>query len=70
MSLRWRVTGELICGAKSSPEPDDCYIDDNLHYHLSIVQKVLVPDTNEKENGLWYWLHGCDTFIRTREYPT
>ena len=57
MSLRWRITGELVCGAKSSPKENDTYIDDRLHYELSVIQKTIVPDKNEEENGLWYWLH-------------
>lgn len=73
MSLRWRKTGEILCGAKSEPMEGDCYIDDRLHYELSVIQKTIVPDKNEEENGLWHWLHGeCKsddcregTFIRT-----
>ena len=57
MSLRWRKSGELICGAKSEPMDGDCYIDDRLHYELSAIQKTVVPDKNEGDNGLWYWLH-------------
>lgn len=55
MSLRWRIDGRLICGAKSEPEPDDTYIDDRLHYHLSLTG-VIEPDTDEPETGLWHWL--------------
>ncbi len=54
MSLRWRVTGELLCGAKSEPMDGDCYIDDRLHYHLSLTG-VIKPDMEEAENGLWHW---------------
>lgn len=54
MSLRWRVSGELLCGAKSRAKKDDCYIDDRLHYHLSQTG-VIDPDFNEKESGLWHW---------------
>lgn len=58
MSLRWRVTGELLCAAKSRARITDTYIDDRLHYQLSVIQKTIVPDKNESRNGLWYWLHG------------
>ena len=58
MSLRWRGTGELLCGAKSEPMDDDTYIDDRLHYELSVHQRVVVPDANEETNGLWHWVHG------------
>lgn len=56
MSIRWRTDGTLICGAKSEELSDDCYIDDKLHYMLSIILKVIVPDPNEEENGLWHWV--------------
>jgi hypothetical protein len=54
MSLRWRTDGRLLCGAKTKPELNDCYIDDRLHYHLSVTG-VIDPDVNEKETGLWHW---------------
>lgn len=55
MSLRWRVNGVLICGAKSAEEEGDTYIDDRLHYRLSLIIKVITPDDDEKETGLWHW---------------
>lgn len=54
MSLRWRVTGELLCGAKTKPAPDDTYIDDRLHYHLSLTG-VIAPEDDEAETGRWRW---------------
>lgn len=58
MSVRWRNygRGELICGAKSESFEDDTYIDDALHYKLAVELRVLIPDINEKDNGLWYWI--------------
>ena len=56
MSIRWRVDGTLVCGAKSEHRSSDCYINDRLHYMLSIILKVIVPDENEEENGLWHWV--------------
>lgn len=58
MAVRIRVTGEIICAAKSRARKDDTYISDELHYELSVVQKVLIPDKNESSNGIWHWLHG------------
>lgn len=55
MSLRWRNTGELLCGAKSEEKSDDCYIDDRLHYHLSVELRIVIPDTNEETTGMWHW---------------
>lgn len=58
MALRWRVTGELLCAAKTEPMDGDTYIGDRLHYELSVIQKAVVPDAAEATNGLWHWLHG------------
>lgn len=55
MSLRWRCDGTLVCGAKSEPRSCDAYIDDRLHYQLSQELKVIKPDQDEAENGLWHW---------------
>lgn len=67
MSLRWRATGEILCGAKSEPMEGDCYIDDRLHYELSVNQKCVCPDIKENENGLWYWVHGENGHFITAE---
>jgi len=63
MSLRWRKSGELICGAKSKEELDDCYIDDRLHYQLSVILNVVNPHENEEETGLWCWILGEEDSI-------
>jgi hypothetical protein len=55
MSLRCRVNGDLLCGAKSEPQPDDCYIDDGLHYRLSVLYGVVIPEPDEATTGRWRW---------------
>lgn len=57
MAVRWRKNGDIVCAAMSRARKDDTYIDDHLHYQLSVNQKVLIPDRNCKKNGLWHWLH-------------
>lgn len=70
MSVRWRKTGELLCAAKSEPMEGDTYIDDRLQYELAVIQKVLIPDTNEATNGLHHWLHGwCNTSEHPNDVP-
>jgi hypothetical protein len=59
VSIRWRVTGELLCAAKSEPRKDDCYIDDRLHYRLSVELRVIAPDDDEETTGRWHWAGGC-----------
>jgi hypothetical protein len=38
-------------------EPGDTYIDDGLHYTLSVEHKVLVAEPMERHqhDGLWWW---------------
>ena len=55
MSLRYRVTGELLCAAKHPPMPNDTYIDDGLHYMLSVIQRVVIPESDEDVTGRWHW---------------
>lgn len=64
MSIRWRLDGKLICAAMSEPEKGDTYIDDRLHYQLSVISRVIIADINHEENGLWYWVHAEDYRIR------
>lgn len=63
MALRWRQEGTLLCAAKSSEEYEDTYIDDRLHLFLDQVLKVIEPDENEEENGIWHWLVDEDTLL-------
>lgn len=57
MSIRWRVNGDLICAAMSEPEEGDTYIDDRLHYELSVESRAIIADVNHETNGLWHWTH-------------
>jgi len=58
MSIRWRINGELICAAMSDPEDGDTYIDDRLHYQLSVISRAIIADIDHETNGLWHWVHG------------
>ena len=58
MAIRWRNDGRLICAAMSDPEEDDTYIDDRLHYQLSVISRIILADVDHEENGLWHWVHG------------
>jgi len=57
MSIRWRLNGDMICAAMSKAEPDDCYINDRLHYQLSVISKSIIADIDHENNGLWHWVH-------------
>jgi hypothetical protein len=56
MALRWRRTGELLCAAKSEPLSDDTYIDDRVHYQLSVILGVIAPQADEEVSGYWDWV--------------
>jgi len=62
MSIRWRKSGELICGAKSEPMDDDDYLDDRVQYRLSLEVGIITPDEDEHETGLWHWTHTIRPF--------
>ena len=55
MAIRCRRDGRLVCATMSDPENGDIYIDDDLHYELSVGLCLIEADPNHKENGLWYW---------------
>ena len=58
MAIRWRKDGTLMCAAMSKSEKDDTYIDDRLHYQLSVISRTIIADIAHKNNGLWHWVHG------------
>ena len=64
MSIRWRINGDMICAAMSEAMPNDCYIDDRLHYQLSVISKAIIADINHETNGLWYWVHSESERLR------
>ena len=52
MAIRWRVDGRLLCAAMSEEEDGDTYINDALHYQLSVVSRVILADPEHESNGL------------------
>ena len=58
MSLRIRRDGRILCAALNEAELGDIYIDDELHYYLSVTERVLVTTDNEyhiANGGEWWW---------------
>lgn len=47
----------MLCAAMFPEEEGDTYIDDRLHYQLSVISRAIVADYEHEKNGLWYWLH-------------
>ena len=64
MAIRWREDGRLLCAAKSVPKKGDTYIDDRLHYQLSVISRAILADPNHEENRLWHWIHNEHKFLR------
>jgi hypothetical protein len=58
MSLRIRLDGRIFCAALNAEEEGDVYIDDDLHYELSVVKRVLVTTEityHMANGGEWWW---------------
>lgn len=57
MAVRIRRSGKILCAAMYPEEKGDIYLDDGLHYYLSVEKKLLVtePHKRHKLNGEWWW---------------
>jgi hypothetical protein len=57
MSLRIRRDGRVLCASMHPEEPGDVYINDGLHYFLSVEAKVLVTEyaDDHAKRGEWWW---------------
>ncbi len=65
MSLRIRENGRMLCAAMHPAEPGDTYLNDNLHYTLSVELGVIVTESmyqlagrrGHSRHGEWWWAH-------------
>lgn len=55
MAIRIRSTGELLCAAHTLPEEGDTYIDDGIHYYLSVLTGAIIASENHDVDNLWFW---------------
>ena len=65
MAVRIRKSGAILCAAKHPRIQGDTYIDDGLHYMLSVERKLLVTEPMElpegegqcghAKHGRWWW---------------
>ena len=57
MAIRIRNDGRVLCAALHGQEPGDLYLDDGIHYRLSVELKVLVttPFESHMQHGQWWW---------------
>ncbi len=68
MAIRVRKDGSMVCAAMFPVEDGDTYINDGLHYELSVIQKVIGSESHEKHqiDGRWYWLGNAFTCVDDR----
>ena len=62
MAVRVRADGTILCAAMHPARAGDVYIDDPLHYALSVEAKVLVTEPMDQGgrgghacHGEWWW---------------
>lgn len=72
MSVRVRKDGTVLCSAMHAERPGDVYIDDGLHYRLSVELRLLVTEQMHGGGGLgghalhgqWWWRGHIDPAAR------
>lgn len=55
MALRIRKNGDIVCAAMTEPNEGDTYINDSLHYEMSVINKVIVAPIDHNKTALWFW---------------
>jgi len=58
MAVRIRSNGDILCAAMHPELSGDTYIDDGLHYELSVERKLLVTEAMELAQGVGHGGHG------------
>lgn len=68
MAVRIRKDGRIFCAALRNAEDGDTYIDDGVHYILSVEKKVLVTDGNHMIHAEWWWAGNVPNGIKIADY--
>ncbi len=70
MAVRIRKNGKIVCAASSKEKAGDTYINDELHYTLSVKNKILVtqPMYLHKRNGEWWWKGNVPKNVKIDEF--
>jgi len=58
VAVRVRQNGRIFCAARHPEETGDIYLDDGLHYQLSVELGLLVTETMDgghRDHGEWWW---------------
>lgn len=73
MAIRIRKDGTMWCAAHTEKEEGDTYIDDELHYVLSVEKGVIValPMPEHEKYPRWWWVGSatsdCDFWRRNED---
>ena len=61
MAIRVRKDGTMWCAALTEPAEGDTYIDDGLHYAMSVELGVIValPWPEHSKNPQWWWANAA-----------
>ena len=71
MAIRVRKDGTMWCAAHTQPQDGDTYIDDGLHYTLSVERRVIValPMPEHVSHPQWWWAGSAPPEAELYEWP-
>lgn len=57
MAIRARKDGTMWCAALTPAMAGDTYIDDGLHYQMSVVHRIIIalPAPEHIKHPQWWW---------------
>ena len=70
MALRIRKNGQILCAAIHPEKPGDTYINDSLHYEMSVIHKVIGAEYIEKHKtrGEWWYINNIPPGIEIDKF--
>lgn len=78
MAVRIRRHGAIVCAAMHPPELGDTYLNDEIHYMLSVTSKVLVTEPMDlpegvglgghAKHGYWWWRNDAPTGAKIDDF--
>jgi len=70
MALRIRKDGRILCAAMHPLKLGDLYIDDELHYTMSVIKKLIVCEPMHKhlKSGKWWWKNNIPKGVKIEKF--